>query len=1318
MLNQGEDLLPTISEVSTLEQSQNSDQGTTELSTSTHEAQSSPESKDSLCYCKFLFLYNFVSIIEPKKVSEALKDPNWVKAMKEELLQFERNEVWTLVPLSKDKTAIGTKWVFKNKKDEDGVVIRNKERLVAKGYCQEEGIDYEETFSHVARLEAIRIFLSFATHRGFKVYQIDVKSAFQNGQIQEEVYVQQPPGFESSKYSNHVYFKLSSCKWFRKRYLKGTKNVGLWYPKNSGFDLVAYTDSDYGGCKLDRKSTTGSCQFLGGKLVSWTSNKQNCVSTSTAEAEYVAAASCCSQVLWMRTQLRDYGLDIDKIVILCDSKSAIAILFCTLKPSILISDYQLADLFKKALDEKRFSFLVGKLVLLLLFLHVKFILVKEEQKELHEEDLVNSKGSKEVILVERSLQSKGVQISATIQSWQSCMGSTMISHWTMQISSSEILGKQEDQERGTKPKNLVFNRLIAIRLGDEMIGDGKLPAEGTITKVSEIKSHKPTTLSTGYPGARPLPAKLLMYLGSEEGRLAYIRWHTTPEPNPATPPHAPRKEVDEVKEATKPKKKKKKKAKVVTEEAKAKTTVAEDVKPMKEKKKKAKRPRTETKEATKEKAIEASAEGPSKKLKKKKLVKLADKDKSKVSAEAHLNVSEKEPVDENEEPLQRRRKRVLIFESPKVEIPQQEEERPQSPLLVATNIAREVLQQCKVDLGVTNFSMEVEDLTGLPSSDEEEEGEKWKEEKSLEENIGGKDAECTPPNHTPRASLIHIHADLVQRDIEIGPHSPNPNQPIRTEEILFSSVPHISGEAQSTPSSQKDGRAVISVHSSQNTTQTSAEAFSTLIENLRRDTESSPKRIDDRTSIEDSSKELRRLEGNPIDPNAKTSSEGANNSLAKSGPCVGPDVTLSTFVTKDEFKACADTVSQNLEDLKSSIPTAPKEPEDPNIVAEALFELKRISEQNFAEVKKLMEASAANATKNDFNEDEIKVMTHSVMVPVQAPSSYSAQTPLTRTHIKDLATKEELTTLGKMLLQNMNPLGSDMIKEGKVVATEMKRTVATLNFKSDYEINRTSMEVNDAMKRIKDHAEAYLCRRKKRNEPATCQAEAKQKKPRHDDQGPDGSGPGHHEGRWLIQQLLHQFQPLLFRSCPYRREPQRAQNKDANLVPLRGSTEILSQNIPKKSSKLNDKAKTPSAEGTSRKKPLDDRVKEIVQSMDAMQIPIPRPPQKELKFHENIYTYLYNAEPEGVYLESNMHPLIKEDVRRRFNDTTRDKSEVWSLSDIKEVVGLSLHSFCNKTIMYVKYVVNKKDGKQYTFTNANVKNLSPYDLPQLHAFTE
>ncbi|KAJ9536732.1 hypothetical protein OSB04_un000117 [Centaurea solstitialis] len=109
------------------------------------------------------------------------------------------------------------------------------------------------------------------------------------------------------------------------RYLKGTPYYGLWYPKGLGFELLAYSDADYGGCNMDRKSTSGHIQLLGNKLVSWASKKQQCVSTSTAESEYVAAASCCSQVLWMQTQLRDYGFMYKKIPIYCDSKSAIAI---------------------------------------------------------------------------------------------------------------------------------------------------------------------------------------------------------------------------------------------------------------------------------------------------------------------------------------------------------------------------------------------------------------------------------------------------------------------------------------------------------------------------------------------------------------------------------------------------------------------------------------------------------------------------------------------------------------------------------------------------------------------------------------------------------------------------------------------------------------------------------------------------------------------------------------------------------------------------------------------------------------------------------
>jgi len=138
----------------------------------------------------------FVSQTEPKSIGEALKDENWVATMHEELNRFTRNDVWSLVPKTDKMNIIGTKWVFRNKLDESGVITRNKERLVAKGYNQEEAIDYDETFAPVARLEVVRLLLAFACMSDFKLFQMDVKSAFLNGFINEEVYVSQPPDFE------------------------------------------------------------------------------------------------------------------------------------------------------------------------------------------------------------------------------------------------------------------------------------------------------------------------------------------------------------------------------------------------------------------------------------------------------------------------------------------------------------------------------------------------------------------------------------------------------------------------------------------------------------------------------------------------------------------------------------------------------------------------------------------------------------------------------------------------------------------------------------------------------------------------------------------------------------------------------------------------------------------------------------------------------------------------------------------------------------------------------------------------------------------
>nr|GFA38779.1 putative ribonuclease H-like domain-containing protein [Tanacetum cinerariifolium] len=138
----------------------------------------------------------YLSQIEPKKPVQALIDPSWVEAIQDELLQFKLLNVWTLVDLPKDKWAVGTKWVFRNKKDERGIVIKNKARLVAQGHTQEESIDYNEVFAPVARIEAIRLFLSYASFKYFIVYQMDVKSAFLYGNIEEEVYVCQPLSFE------------------------------------------------------------------------------------------------------------------------------------------------------------------------------------------------------------------------------------------------------------------------------------------------------------------------------------------------------------------------------------------------------------------------------------------------------------------------------------------------------------------------------------------------------------------------------------------------------------------------------------------------------------------------------------------------------------------------------------------------------------------------------------------------------------------------------------------------------------------------------------------------------------------------------------------------------------------------------------------------------------------------------------------------------------------------------------------------------------------------------------------------------------------
>ncbi|GJX51196.1 putative ribonuclease H-like domain-containing protein [Tanacetum coccineum] len=416
--------------------------------------------------------------------------------------------VMTLVDLPNGKRAIGTKWVFRNKKDERGIVFRNKARLVAQGYTQEEGIDYDEVFVPVARIEAIRLFLAYASFMGFIVYQMDVKSAFLYGTIEEEVYVCQPPGFEDPHFPDKVYkvekalyglhqaprawYETLSTYLIENRFRRGTIDKTLFIKKDKGdillvqmssmgeltfflglqvqqkedgifisqdkyvaeilkkfdfatvktastpietnkalvkdeeaeavdvhlyrsmigslmyltasrpdimfavcacardspFDLEAFSDSDYARASLDRKSTTGGCQFLVKRLISWQFKKQTIVSNSTTEAEYVDAANCCGQVLWIQNQMLNYGFNFMNTKIFIDNESTICIVNnpvfhsktkhiqirhhfirdCYKKKLIQVikihTDHNVADLLTKAFDVSRFNFLIASIGLL------------------------------------------------------------------------------------------------------------------------------------------------------------------------------------------------------------------------------------------------------------------------------------------------------------------------------------------------------------------------------------------------------------------------------------------------------------------------------------------------------------------------------------------------------------------------------------------------------------------------------------------------------------------------------------------------------------------------------------------------------------------------------------------------------------------------------------------------------------------------------------------------------------------------------------------------------------------------------------------
>jgi hypothetical protein len=184
------------------------------------------------------------STIEPTCFEEASKDEFWNKAMDEELDQIDKNDTWELVPRPKDKIVIGTKWVYMNKLKEDGQVTRNKARLVCKGYAWVEGIEFEETFSPISRMEAIQFLLAYACSKNIKVYQMDVKSTFLNRELEEEVYIEQPEGFQLSENEDYV------CKLNKALY--GLKqDPRAWYSRQDKY-------LQYEGLRKEVKTTTST----------------------------------------------------------------------------------------------------------------------------------------------------------------------------------------------------------------------------------------------------------------------------------------------------------------------------------------------------------------------------------------------------------------------------------------------------------------------------------------------------------------------------------------------------------------------------------------------------------------------------------------------------------------------------------------------------------------------------------------------------------------------------------------------------------------------------------------------------------------------------------------------------------------------------------------------------------------------------------------------------------------------------------------------------------------------------------------------------
>ncbi|GJT82659.1 retrovirus-related pol polyprotein from transposon TNT 1-94 [Tanacetum coccineum] len=345
-----------------------------------------------------------------------------------------------MVPRPEEKNVIALKWLWKNKCDAENIVVQNKSCLVAKGYKQEECIDFEESFALVARLEAVRMFIVFAAHMNITIFQMDVKTAFLNGHLKEEVYVSQPEGFIDSEFPNHVYrlkkklytvlskhlvHDVTGETYYLFKYMLMTLFLDANLMKNN-FEMsmmgelkfflglqvyqsprgISISQSQY-AIELLKKHGLGECvsmsthmaterldadlqgtptdqmtyrRMIGGLMYLTSSRPDIAFATfdsgfeliaysdaDHAEAEYVSLSACCAQVIWMRTQLLDYGFKYNRIPMYCDSKSAIAI-SCNpgyVEFTLSTTEYQLADLFTKALPKERFEYLVHRIVIIM-----------------------------------------------------------------------------------------------------------------------------------------------------------------------------------------------------------------------------------------------------------------------------------------------------------------------------------------------------------------------------------------------------------------------------------------------------------------------------------------------------------------------------------------------------------------------------------------------------------------------------------------------------------------------------------------------------------------------------------------------------------------------------------------------------------------------------------------------------------------------------------------------------------------------------------------------------------------------------------------